>query len=473
MFLAVENATQWRGSPDTSRRRLARLLALSLVLHAPLLTPIAALAGLFGLLQRAPTEEAPPADPITAIPVDLVSDERPSATSEPAPAQAEKPAAPADDPFADLDRAGDDSAPAIDEPTPVVNKPVKDAGADSGAIGDPVAMAGSAGKVVDANANVRLLIFADRIRNHQLGQRIGALLGAAQQWRDFFGPTGLDPIQDVDRILIAGPQLRDSSEVVAVLRVNVSDDRLKQAVSALVRRSDGGEWLDGGVPVAKAKADRAERVFVLPAPHILVVAPPSAQAHALSLGPGLKFPSPQGSEALTTYVVSPWRAFTGIPFQVPKSIQWVRMKIVPSSDGGATAELVAEDESAESAKKDAEALDLALKTVTQHDLGDKGVLGKLASWAIGSNKIKLVESVSFTASGKEIHGTVVATNGQLGALLEAISNYAKELQEQAEKNAKAAAADGGADGATSKPDAWASKPDAAPENAAKYGSDGG
>lgn len=455
----VASRTEWRGQRDTTRGRLYRLLALSALLHAPF-TPIMALLGLVGLLLNKPGEEPPPADPINAIPVDLVADDRPK---EPAPAPTEEPAEPAGekperDPFDDLEK--DDGEPR--EPVARdAGAPRPDAGpADAGpSIGDPVAMAGVAGKVVDSNANVRVLIFADRMRNHPLGVRVGTLLGAAAQWQDFFGPTGLDPIKDVDRILIAGPQLRNSSEVVAVVRVNVPHDRLHKAVDALVQRDGQGSWLDAGVPAARTQADRAERLLVLPAPQILVVAPPSAEKHALSLGANLKFPNPKGNEALTTYVVTPWRAFVGIPFEIPKSLKWVRMKIVATSDGGATAELVAEDESAESAAKHAEELTASINKVTQLKLPSVSIGGL----SLGGS-VSLLEPVTFKAVGKEIHGTVVATPKQLGRLLEAVAGYAKQLQEEAEKKraAKAAAADAGTGAGAAASDAGPAKqPDAA------------
>ena len=341
----------------------------------------------------------------------------------------------------DLNARADDDPP----PEPVAKpKPRPDAGApdagpaDAGtSIGDPVAMAGGAGKIVDANANVRLIVFNDRIRNHPLGARIGTLLGGAEQWKDFFGPTGLDPIKDVDRILIAGPQLRKSADVVAVLRVNVPNDKLRAAVDALVQRDAQGGWLDAGVPAARLQADRAERLLVLPAPQILVMAPPSAEKHALSLGSGLKFPNPKGNEALTTFVVTPWRAFVGIPFEIPKSIKWVRMKITPTSDGGAVADLVAEDESPESAAKHAEELAAAIDKVTHPKV-------------LGFQVVALLEPISLKPVGSEIHGSVVATPKQLARLLEAVSAYAKELAEEAARKAAAKAAkDGGAPGADS------------------------
>lgn len=430
---SVDADTQWRGQPDTSLRRLWKLVLISVLVHVPL-TPLAGLFGLLALLGRTePAGPTEPEPPVNAIPIDLIADDEPQA---PKPEASQAKAAEAK-PEVPEERAPE--APKVElEPKPERPSAGEDKKAEkppAKASGDPVALSG-ASKVADANANVQVLVFADRIRNHPLGQRIGELLGAADQWQDFFGPGGLDPIVDVDRILIAGPQLRDSSNVVAVLRHN-SPGKVKSAVEALVQREPKGEWLDTKVPAARARADRAERVFVLASPRIVIVTPPSAAAHAIKVGPSIKFGNPKGSEALTTYVVTPWRAFIGIPFGIPKSIKWVRMRIIPTPDGGATAEIVAEDESEEIAAKNAAELTKDINALTQVNTGALGAI-------FGIKTFKVIEPVSFSAKGSQIHGTVRATPAQLGAVLEAVAKLAKDIAAQnARKARQKAAADAG------------------------------
>ena len=82
--------------------------------------------------------------------------------------------------------------------------------------------------------------------------------------------------------MIVGPELRDSSKVVAILKLNVSGPRVREAIDAIVRAdTEHGEWLDAGIPAATAYADRAPRIFVMPAPNMVVVVPPSAKDAAL------------------------------------------------------------------------------------------------------------------------------------------------------------------------------------------------
>jgi hypothetical protein len=176
------------------------------------------------------------------------------------------------------------------------------------------------------------------------------------------------------------------------------------------------------------------------------------QKQALALGPKLGFPAPQGKEALTTYVITPWRAFVGLPFEVPKTIKWVRMKVIANADGGATAVILAEDETPELAAEDARALTERLNKVTQLSFGFGGF----------SIKKSLIDPVTFTSKGVEIHATVTATKKQLEPLLAAIAGYAQRIaQEQKQKAAQKAAAAAQADAGSAQADASVKKPDAA------------
>lgn len=333
---------------------------VSLLLHVPF-TPLGALWGLLSFTHRSSEGRAPDLGEIHAIPVDLL---------ESGPAKAE-PAAP----------AVNAAAPAVAEPRKPKPRPAAtdagapsdggasdaedgkdagpgDAGADSGPT-EPVALAGSAGKMADANANVRILVYTDAVRGQPLGARIGRLLASVPQWRDFFGPGGLDPIRDFDRILIAGPQLRDSSEVLAVLQYNVDEAKILAAVGDLVRRDPrGGSWLDAGVPAATARADRAPRVFVVsPRSKVAIVTPPSAATDAIRRAKGhLGFPPASGKQAVVAYVNTPWRMFIGVPFSVPKSLQSARLTLTPTERGGASITLQVKDVSPEQAQRDRDEL---------------------------------------------------------------------------------------------------------------------
>ena len=107
------------------------------------------------------------------------------------------------------------------------------------------------------------------------------------------------------------------------------------------------------MPVASAHADGAERRFVVANAQTVVVTPPTAYAAAAAAGKRLTLRPSKGPEAAMIYLATPSRAFIGLPIKVPESIKWARVRITPTDNGGATAEIEAEDENADTASDDA------------------------------------------------------------------------------------------------------------------------
>jgi hypothetical protein len=408
----------WRGQPDPERRTLAALVVVSLLLHAPF-TPLGALWGLMSATRADADGPVPDLGKIRDIPVDLLgqpseAEPRPRAPTadtapaavpvkkrKPRPRRTELDAGVAAD--AGVSDAGDGGPPA-------------DASVDGGAAADPVALAGRAGELADANANVRILVYTDTVRGQPLGARVGRLLGSVPQWRDFFGPGGLDPIRDFDRILIAGPQLRDSSEVLAVLRYNVDEARVVAAVGDIVRSDPrGGSWLDAGVPAATAHADRAPRVFVIsPRSRLAVVTPPSAAANVVRRARGrIPFPPASGNEAVRAFVNTPWRMFIGLPVSVPKSLESADLTLTPTAHGGVSIALRIKDSSPEQAQRDRDEL-----------------------WALYRNNqfIPLLEiatgrlMVSLEPRDSEIQGAIELTPQQVSFVLNLVEGWFAERE---------------------------------------------
>jgi hypothetical protein len=439
--LGVERRTRRRVLLDTTPRRLGRFLALAVVLHVPL-TPV---AGLFGLLRFFSTEtEAPVLPPVTEIPLDLIDDDTPPAAKPGDTPEGKEPESAAEaalppEPEAALPKPKPKPKPLPDAGAADAESDKPDAGApdasktsDAGAadagpsdagpahkpgegIGDPVAGLGDK-RVVDPNANVRVLVFNDRVRKHPLGGRVGPLLRSVYQWRDFFGPTTIDPVKDIDRMMLVGPQLRDSRDVVAILQFNIPQERVRAAIDTLVARDPDGAWLDGPVPVARAHADRGERAFVLPSPKLLIVTPPSALESAKKFKRA-QLPAPKEEEIAIGYLSTPWRAFLGLPVVIPKSIDSARLRLSPMPDGGIVIDILAHDQTEPLAVADAQALTAALTAATSLDLGLFG------SVLFGSSRKKFIEKGSFEADGLDIRGEIVLTRSQTETLLDLAGSF--------------------------------------------------
>ena len=451
----MDSKTHQRGPADTSKGRFAKLLVVSVLLHVPL-TPWAALVGLLSLWSP-PSEDAD-SPAITGIPIDLIEDERPPASAPEQPAAAPDPGglgapviAPKPkkkrEPAKVVDAGAPDAETAdaeVDAGAGDAGKLVSDAGqspsdaggpVDAGAgpsdagvrpLSDPSVVAGVT-RVADPNANVRITLYTDKIRANPLGARIGPLLGSLYQWRDFFGPAGIDPIKDIDQIYIVGPQLRNSSNVVAILRHHLPAAKMHAALDLLVRADkQGGEWLDAGVPVASAHADGAERRFVVANAQTVVVTPPTAYAAAVAAGKLLTLRPSKGPEAAMIYLATPSRAFIGLPIKVPESIKWARVRITPTEDGGATAEIEAEDENADTAGENAAYLTRTANALAQLNLGFLGSL-------LGQSSHRFIEHVAFSADGKMVRGTASVTADQLQTALDMASAF---LSDRATRRAR-------------------------------------
>jgi len=276
-------------------------------------------------------------------------------------------------------------------------------------------MSGVDSEVVDSNANVNLLLMTERVRNHPLGPRIGKLIVAFPQWSSFFESGDIDPVRDINRLLVVGPQFRRSADVVAILQHDLPAPVLRAAVDRLVQRPPRGRWLRSKVPAAYAHADRAERLFAMTAPHVLVVAPPQLERQILATPP-TRFPTPAGDEAVVLHVKTPWRALMGLPFRLPESIAWLRLDVSPAADGSVQVRITAEDADAKLAAEHARDLSDALNALTNPDLGALGAL-------VGLRSIAFIDRIQFRARDRRISGEVRVTPRQLERLMA----YAEEL----------------------------------------------
>lgn len=405
---------EWRGGLH-KRPPLRWWLAISAIVHVPL-TPFAGLLGLALLLLPQTDENQKDLPEVTEIPIDLLLEfDEPL---EPAPAVSVPPQAP--DPGTPPDAQSDTRDAQAPKQVPKTD-PKADAGAAASPEASdpgmterrPLAVAGARG-VVDPNANIRLLIETRRLRDHALGARIGTLLGSVYQWRDFFGPTGIDPVKDIDAIFITGPQLRDSRAVVALIQHRLEPARLRSAINLLVQRDQNGQWLDGKVPTARARADRADRFFVISGPNLLVVTPEGALKSAQRLGPRTRLPRIPPPEIVTATVQTPWRALIGTGLSIPRSLAWMEARVLTTTEGGAIVRILAEDENPEAAKTSAAQLGRAV----EEGLDLLANASNLFAFLFGSRPQKLADRVHFQAEGKRVVGELVFNESQVLRILD-------------------------------------------------------
>jgi len=384
-----------------TRRTLRVALAVALLLHLPFI-PNPLFAWIQVLLSVGDGEIADYDAGETIIPLDLdllasdpvaenqapnavasaqpASDPGASPATPPAPAPAppappavasaepKPPSQPKEKPDAGAGDAGE--AP---KPTPDTGKPK---------LRDPLAVAGAPGKLASKDPNVQVLIAGDQLRKHELGAWFGRILRTIPEWQTFFEDTPIDPIQDLNHMLIAGPQFRDSSKVVAVMDYRIPDEAIRSSVDVLVQRTNG-EWLtDTPVPAARATADRAERIFALIPEKRLLVVLPVDQKDSLDQLKSLKSFNRSSGAGIVISMLTPANAFRNV-YKLPKTLKWMRLSVTPTKDGGADLALTVGDGSAADAAEHAEELSRAINGVRRLDLG--------------ITKVEVIDEVKFTA----------------------------------------------------------------------------
>lgn len=455
----MEARKQSRPATSPWARRFRWLLAASMVAHL-FLTPLAGWIGLASqwLEKKAPE---PPHEELDAIPIDLIE-------APPAPAVDGPSELPDKDPIEVIDKlippppAAAPPEPAATQPKPPPKKPRKpvvdggtghraskpkhkpkkprpDAGvppassapsgssapAGSGAptpnepprtIENPVAVAGKAGDLVKSNARLQMIVYADKLRGHPIGERVADLLPRLPQWSDFFADSVVNPVRDFDRFFVAGPSFYHSDQLVIAMEYNTKRERILKAVDGLVKR--GGHWVDGTpVPTALAVADRAERVFVVSEQPVVWVVPPKLQDAALKLRER-RIPKSRGAEALVATIAEPKVSLARLQLEIPESVRDVKLRITPLPKGEVLIELSALDKDDETAKKTAQSVSASVNAMVDFLTGLSGVLDRIGFGGLASS-MKLPR-VELQTHQKEIWGQLTLTREQADFILDRV-----------------------------------------------------
>lgn len=199
----------------------------------------------FGVTEAAAVEEplavpvAAPSSPVTAPPAAAIA-------AEP---EKRKPRPPTTD-------AGTPDASAAEEPV------VADAGASGD--GDRPLLAAYAPE----GAQIALRVHIGRVRASELAPDVRSLLEAVADWRLILEGSGLDPLQDLERLYIASPDLRRAHLVIAGEYVG-GEEVARRAVDAMAAaRGQAVNWRRyGAIRVARwHNLDDTARVLALIAP---------------------------------------------------------------------------------------------------------------------------------------------------------------------------------------------------------------
>jgi hypothetical protein len=394
------------GRPGT--RRLAAAAVFSVLLHL-FLTPLPGLIPALGALFE---PALPPEPEIDEIPIELFSEEAPAAVAAAPPPAAppEPPSVPPEPGVGPL--APPTKAPAAKKAAPETPTP---ASVPAGKPPEGPSVTGEGSPIVDSKAYVRALVYTDQVRSQRFAGQVARLMRRSPQWRDFFGPAQVDPLADLDRILIAGPSLRSSTNLVAVVQHHLPAARLNAAFEGLVAR--GGAWIDQKKRIARAEADHAERIFAAPNEHLVAVVPPSAEKSLKKLKKNSSFPGGREGQLAEVHLKNTSQVLKLFGVKLPVDLEASKAVVSVREGGGIVIELEATDPDEASAAFHATQIQDLITRATNIDFRRMGLLGGLASFALGGSKQKFIEVIRFHAKGAQILGRLELTASQVSTAL--------------------------------------------------------
>ncbi len=267
---------------------------------------------------------------------------------------------------------------------------------------DAVGMIGAAGNAQAGPQLVVLIVNMAVIRAHPVGAQMGPLLSAIPQWDDFISGTHVDPVRDTDWILINGPSLINTGRDAILVHYSAPDAVVDHAITTVAHKYDRGGPYDAGVPGVKAAlghADRYERVFLRPQPHLLAVVPRDYAKTAAQILSKAAIKAPRAGEAMRLKLVHPHGP---IP-DFPESITELRVWILPHADGGA--EVFGEGDATDPGAAADAASHLSRVSRDMNSLGVQLVTHGL------------LNGLSFTADGSTLRVHLPASKDQIELLL--------------------------------------------------------
>jgi hypothetical protein len=228
---------------------------------------------------------------------------------------------------------------------------------------DTLALAGGLKKMVKGKPNVALVFWFSTMREHPLGPLVGSLLSCNPQWRDFLGDL-IDPLQDLDGVMLVGPRMTETSKVTILVQSRMEDAKVRQIMGVIGanahQRGMGGPIDAGaGTQAIRFHADRADRIAFTHPKNLIVVTPPEGFEQLQALREPMSLPAGKG-QAMSVTIVNPWRPLRAVGMHLPETLSEIRVNAFATDTGGVRLEIEFDDQDAASAA--AHAADLTDQT---------------------------------------------------------------------------------------------------------------
>jgi hypothetical protein len=193
-----------------------------------------------------------------------------------------------------------------------------------------------------AGAQIALRIDMERIRKSPIADDVRSLLGAVPDWCLVLDGSGIDPIDQLDRIFIASPNLKRSSLVVAGQYAGQAEVARNAVASLASAAGKDAPWQsEGTVEYAPwLNQDETERVLALVGPQQFVIAKRADLSRVLAVAAALsqrarknkKKPSAETSGLLEMEDGEAWSlSVEGARSFVPRGEERVPVRVIVSA----------------------------------------------------------------------------------------------------------------------------------------------
>jgi hypothetical protein len=229
-----------------------------------------------------------------------------------------------------------------------------DAGGDAGGTGikDTLSLAGGLRRVVKGKPNVALVFWFSTMREHPLGPLVGSLLACNPQWRDFMGDV-IDPLQDLDGVMLVGPRMSDTSKLTILVQSRMDEAKVREVmgfVGAAAHKSGAGGMFDAGAGAQAIRfhADRADRIAFTHPKNLIIVTPPEGFEQLRAQREAMSLPAGRG-QAMSLTMVNPWRPLRMVGMRLPETLSEIKVNVFATDGGGVRVEIEFDDQDAASA----------------------------------------------------------------------------------------------------------------------------
>lgn len=257
------------------------------------------------------------------------------------------------------------------------------------------------------NARAGAIVHVAAWRGHPLA---GQIL-EAMPLRGSLERSGIDPMNDVDRVLVAAADPRQRS-AIAVYEHHVDAARLDRLLLEAMRDSNPpGEALREGsmtgarvnVPVSvRGRQTTLSGDIWLATPTLLVVVPPRTPG-AATFQQSAGLPMPSKNEGGSGWTEQPAEVFRNSRVDIPKTLSRADAWTFPQPSGGVRAEVRARSTSHDQALSDANAL--------------TGNLDRATRVKLGPLTVRVFQTPQFRAEGDEVVGEIDVSRAQLEQVL--------------------------------------------------------